>query len=110
MAEFTKEVELALSEHCVLHRFKDRAEWKAKRLDGIGGSDASAVMGKNPWKTSQELYQEKKGKTDNFKHNPAMDYGTKAEPLIRKMFRLSRPDLEVYHEDHLILQSKEFPM
>ena len=30
---------------------------------GIGGSDASAVIGKNPYKSNQDLWMEKTGRT-----------------------------------------------
>ena len=38
-------------------------EWLAFRNTGIGGSDAAAVLGENPWKTNVELWEEKTGKS-----------------------------------------------
>ena len=32
--------------------FKDEEEWLSGRMNGIGGSDASAVVGVNPYKTN----------------------------------------------------------
>lgn len=37
------------------------SEWLYFRRTGIGGSDASAVLGLNPWKSNVELYKEKLG-------------------------------------------------
>lgn len=40
---------------------KSREEWLAARKNYIGGSDASAVLGMNPYKTNLELWKEKTG-------------------------------------------------
>ena len=34
-------------------------EWRKYRFQGIGGSDAAAVCGVSPWKTTRDLYDEK---------------------------------------------------
>ena len=34
-----------------------REEWLELRRNGIGGSDASVVMGKNPWRSIQQLWE-----------------------------------------------------
>ena len=38
-----------------------REEWLKLRRDGIGGSDALAVLGLDPWKTRMEVYLDKAG-------------------------------------------------
>lgn len=38
---------------------KDRAEWLEARRDGLGASDAAAVLGISPWKTNVQLWEEK---------------------------------------------------
>lgn len=38
-----------------------REEWLAERQKGIGGSDAAAVAGLNPWKSAAAVYFEKIG-------------------------------------------------
>ena len=35
-----------------IYDFEDEKAWLKGRLNGIGGSDASAVVGKNPYKTT----------------------------------------------------------
>lgn len=40
-----------------------REEWLELRRNGIGGSDASVVMGKNPWRSIQQLWEDKTSKT-----------------------------------------------
>lgn len=45
-----------------IYDFEDEKAWLKGRLNGIGGSDASAVVGKNPYKTNIELFEEKTGR------------------------------------------------
>jgi len=40
----------------------DHTEWLKAREMGIGGSDASAVVGMNPYKTNIDLFEEKTGR------------------------------------------------
>ena len=40
---------------------KDHASWLKARTYGIGGSDASAIVGMNPYKTNIDLFEEKTG-------------------------------------------------
>lgn len=37
-----------------------REEWLQLRRNGIGGSDASVIMGKNPYRSILQLWEEKK--------------------------------------------------
>ena len=39
-----------------------REEWLELRRGGIGGSDASVVMRKNPWRSILQLWEDKTGK------------------------------------------------
>jgi predicted phage-related endonuclease len=41
--------------------FNNRDEWLKGRGHTIGGSDASAVVGMNPYKTNEQLWLEKTG-------------------------------------------------
>jgi predicted phage-related endonuclease len=38
-----------------------REEWLVLRRKGIGGSDVSAILGINPWKTAMDVWLEKTG-------------------------------------------------
>ena len=40
----------------------DHAAWLKSRTLGIGGSDAAAILGLNPYKSNVELFEEKTGK------------------------------------------------
>lgn len=63
-----------------------REEWLKDRLNGIGGSEASVVMGINPWKSKLELYTEKV--TGNVKEIDTQDtkWGKILEPVIIKEY------------------------
>lgn len=42
-------------------QLKDREAWLQARAGRIGGSDASAILGMNPYRTNIELWQIKTG-------------------------------------------------
>ena len=72
-----------------------REEWLQLRRNGIGGSDASVIMGKNPYRSILQLWEEKTGKlpvTDN--GNEFTYWGNVMEPIIRKEF-MNRTGLKV---------------
>ena len=73
---------------------KDRAEWLEARKDGLGASDAAAVLGISPWKTNVQLWEEKTGLVvpEDIGGNPAVKYGNDAEPLLRQFFALDHPE------------------
>lgn len=65
-------------------------EWHAFRNNGIGGSDAAAVLGISPFMSNGELYMIKTGqqKPKDLSGNPAVDFGNKAEKHIASLFAL----------------------
>ena len=91
--------------------FENEAAWKKGRLKGIGGSDASAVVGMNPYKTNIELFEEKTGRCipEDISDKPYVIYGHQAEPLIRGLFALDYPEYTVEYHDWRILQSRQYP-
>lgn len=63
--------------------------WKAWRGKGLGSSDAAVLLGWSPWKTIDQLYQEKLGlwKPEfGWAQKKAMARGTELEPVIRKWY------------------------
>lgn len=63
--------------------FPDREAWLKARMDGFGASDAAAVFGVSPWKTSLALYAEKLGLEDaSVEETEAMEWGTRLESAI----------------------------
>ncbi|OFV97907.1 MAG: hypothetical protein A3F68_01905 [Acidobacteria bacterium RIFCSPLOWO2_12_FULL_54_10] len=61
------------------------SEWRKWRNKGVGASDAPAIMGENPWKSREQLFEEKLNGT-SFKPNAAMARGTKLEPVARSRY------------------------
>ena len=64
----------------------NRTEWLALRSHFIGGSDAAAVVGLNPWVSPYSLWAEKTGKTSGFSGNLATEVGTYLEDFVAKKF------------------------
>ena len=72
-------------------------EWLAERLKGIGASEASAVVGCNPYMSNVDLWQIKTGrkKAPDISSNEHVAYGHAAEAPIRELFALDYPEYEV---------------
>ena len=88
-----------------------REEWLEHRLNGIGGSEISAIIGCNPYMTNVDLW---KYKTGQLEHEDISDksyvkYGTNAEPLLRELFKLDYPEYEVFYEDNNSFKNDKYP-
>lgn len=66
--------------------YKDHNEWLAIRNKFIGGSDASAVLGTNPYRSTYTLWAEKTGKIPSFEGNLITECGTYLEEFVAKQF------------------------
>ena len=88
-----------------------REQWLEERKKGIGGSDASAILGKNPYKDNVKLWEEKTGKRKavDISQKDYVEYGTKAEDLLRELFKLDFPKYEVKHEENTIIRHPKYP-
>ena len=64
----------------------NREEWLALRKSYIGGSDAAAVVGLNPYSSQYALWAEKTGRTPGFSGNLATEVGTYLEEFVAKKF------------------------
>ena len=71
-----------------------REEWLQARRNHIGGSDASACVGMNPYKTNVELWEEKTGRrqSEDISGKDYVIYGTRAEEHLRELFILDFPE------------------
>lgn len=63
-----------------------KEEWLKSRQAGIGGSDASAIAGLNPWKSSIQLYMDKKEENSKEIKSLRMELGNKLEGLVAELF------------------------
>ncbi len=71
--------------------------WLEFRKQGIGGSDAAAILGLNPYKTNVQVWEEKTGLRvpDDISDKPNVKYGKEAEELLIKLFALDYPQYKV---------------
>ena len=80
-----------------------------QRKKGIGGSDAGAAIGVNPWKTPYSLYLEKTGEEvpEDISNKPAVKRGVRLEPEVIKWVK---EDLDItIRKDNKTHISEEHP-
>lgn len=89
----------------------NRAQWLEERKKGIGGSDASSILGLNPYKTNIELWEEKTGRREpeDISGKEQVKYGIEAEKHLRELFKLDYPQYEVRYKEFEIYRNKEYP-
>lgn len=91
-----------------LKQFGSNEEWlQARKL--IGGSDASALVGMNPYKTNIDLWKEKTGrqKAPDISNDEFVRFGHEAEAHLRALFALDHPQYKVdYLENNMFLNDK----
>ena len=64
----------------------DKKEWLKYRKNGIGGSDAGAVCGLNPYRTAIQVYQDKISDEVEEIDNEAMRQGREFEDYVARRF------------------------
>lgn len=84
----------------------ERAEWLKLRQRGIGGSDAAAVAGMNPWKSPVGVYLEKTGQIVPPEAGEAAYWGNQLEDVVarefatRSGFKIQRSNKLYRHKEH----------
>lgn len=93
------------------HILSSRAEWLRERGKRIGGSEVAAIVGQNPYFTNVELWEIKTGRKEkeDISENPAVKYGTNAEPHLRELFKLDYPELCVSYEENNLWTNDRYP-
>lgn len=88
-----------------------REKWLEGRKHGIGGSDAAAVIGENPYKTNVELWEEKTNRknAEDISDKPYVKYGIDMEPILRENFIIKHPEFEIVHKENEIIKHNKFP-
>lgn len=95
-----------------MEQSEERNKWLEARKHGIGGSDAACVIGKNPYKTNVELWEEKTGikEIEDISGKDAVKYGKEAEKYLRGLFELDYPKYEVSYDEYgMIANLKKYP-
>lgn len=83
-------------------------KWLAERRKGIGGSDASAVLGLNPYKTNVQLWEEKTGRRnedDSISNIACVKYGKEAEQHLRALFELDFPQYKIDYDEFRVYRN-----
>lgn len=77
----------------------DEAAWLAERRKGIGASEASAILGRNPYMSNVDLWEIKTGRraAADISNNACVRYGHAAEAPIRELFALDHPEYLVQY-------------
>lgn len=80
-------------------KITSEADWLKARLNGIGASEASAVIGCNPYMTNVDLWMLKTGRKEapDISSNAHVAYGHNAEEPIRELFALDYPQYSVIY-------------
>lgn len=88
----------------------NREDWLKHRTK-IGGSDASAILGKNPYKTNVELWKDKAFHLmpEDISDKPYVKYGTEAEKYLREMFKMDYPQYEMFYEENNMWTNDAYP-
>lgn len=85
-------------------------EWLKHRTK-IGGSDAAAILGKNPYKTNVELWKDKAFHLmpEDISDKPYVKYGIEAEKYLRELFKLDYPQYEMFYEENNMWTNDAYP-
>lgn len=87
-------------------------EWEQARLYSIGGSDAAAIIGKNPYMSNVDLWEIKTGRVKgaDLSSNELVQYGHDAEQLLRQLFALDhKDDYKVTYQENAIIRNDKYP-
>ena len=88
--------------------FPDRASWLEGRQNGIGASEAAAVLGESPFTTATKLWRLKTGldKPRDLSGKTVVERGNRMEPALRTMFQALYPELTLeYHQFDMLYQA-----
>lgn len=84
-----------------------REEWIEHRRLGIGGSDAAAIIGLNPWVTPYTIWADKTGRLPEKEDNEAMRQGRDLEAYVAERF--TEETGKKVRRKNAILISDEYP-
>lgn len=91
--------------------FPDREAWLEGRKNHIGGSEASACVGMNPYKDNVTLWEEKMGLVipEDISDKDYVQYGTEAEAHLRVLFAMDFPEYRVSYEENNMFLNSDYP-
>lgn len=95
----------------VARRFKTRADWLRGRMETVGASEVSLVMGIAPktWGDANSLWERKRTQEIDEGGNADTIRGSLSEEHIRELLQIEHPDLKVLDGTGIIFRSVKFP-
>lgn len=84
-----------------------REEWLTLRKTGIGGSDAGAICGLNPYSSAMKVFLDKTGQSEEPEDNEAMRVGRDLEDYVARRF-MEATGLKVRRSNQMY-RSVEYP-
>lgn len=88
--------------------FSIREEWLKARETRIGGSEASSLIGMNKYTSLHDLWERKIKGVQSDVSNELIEYGNTMEPLLRELYRIKHPEMDVQYSGNTILYSKQY--
>lgn len=88
---------------------KDQDDWLSRRKEGIGASEASAVIGVSPWLTPAELWGLKVGIMDPTEDNERFAWGRRLEDDIIDAYMAETGRIVVANKGFTLFRSTEHP-
>lgn len=90
---------------------KCRSDWMKHRQRYIGGSEAAAIVGLNPYMSNQDLWEIKTGirVPEDISKKDYVKYGTKAEKHLRDLFKLDYPQYKVDYKANNSWTNDKYP-
>lgn len=101
-----------MSELIVPQVITNEEEWHKARSQGIGASEASAIVGCNPYMTNVDLWHIKTGRktAPDISSNAHVAYGHAAEAPLRQLFALDYPEYDVVYGGAFdMVRNPEYP-
>lgn len=82
-----------------------------RNAQGIGASEAAAVVGVSPWMTPMELWRLKVGAAQpkDLSGSPAVSRGVRMEPVLRDLYAAMHPHYTVDYHAYDILYQEDRP-
>lgn len=86
------------------------AQWLEARKNGIGGSDAAAILGLNPYSTPLTVWMEKTGNAQpaDLSDNEKVYWGSVLEDVVAQEFKKRNPEFKVQRLNAM-LWSRDYP-
>jgi len=90
--------------------YRSRKGWLEHRT-GIGGSDAAAILGLNPWTSNLDIFNYKTGrdKAPDISNKEVVKFGHEAEASIRRLYALDHPENKVEYKANNSWSNEDLP-